>query len=213
MQLIDFIIAICLLVFALLCVLYLGRLILSPILSLLGLFSGGRSSGSSYSAGSRMFGRHRKAVSRLRRVDALIAENRCQDALKQLRRAVVFEVSSGPEGVHAVREHHQNFLSRCLLLAEEMGSRAENIAEVERLFIERAELQKLHLKAVESFKSLKYRREQAGKHVPTWSKADFEQRIGEIKSELSKNENNLQEALKKLFDSLGQPVTENIVYH
>ncbi|MCB0322181.1 MAG: hypothetical protein KDD69_01375 [Bdellovibrionales bacterium] len=199
MQLFNFIVAIALLLLGLLITAYFGWLLIAP---LFGLYQGGKGSG-----------RHRKAAGRLKKVDALVAEHRCNEALKLLRRCTIFDLPKSDEGIQRIREHHQNFLSRCLLIAEEFGSRAENIAEVERLFIERAELQKLLLRADESFRSLKFRREQAGKHIPSWSKTDFEQRIKEIKSELKRNDMALANALKKLYDSLSRPAVENIVYH
>ena len=94
-----------------------------------------------------------------------------------------------------------------------MNSRAKNIADVERLFMERNELMSLYMKARESYHNLRFRREKAGKNIPDWSKSDFEKRITEIKKELKRNESALQEALDQLFEALATPGEENIVYH
>lgn len=159
------------------------------------------------------FGKQKKAASRLDKVDALISEQKCLEAIKQMRKAYVLDIPRTSEKVTLLKNHHQNFLSRCLVIAEEMGSRAENIPEVERHFIERNELLVLLLKARESFQSLKSRREQAGKNIPSWSQSDFEQRIKEIQTELERNEKELEKSITTLLDALSVPSSENIVYH
>ncbi len=159
------------------------------------------------------FGKQKKAAARLDKVDALLAEQKCLEAIKHMRRAYVLDIPRTAEKIDLLKNHHQNYLSRCLIIAEEMGSRAENIPEVERHFIERNELLILLLKARESFQNLKSRREQAGKNIPSWSQSDFEQRIKEIQSELERNEKELEESLNVLLDALAVPSSENIVYH
>ncbi len=159
------------------------------------------------------FGKQKKATGRLEKVDSLLSEQKCLEAIKHMRRAYVLDIPKTPEKIALLKDHHQNFLSRCLLIAEEMGSRAENIPEVERHFIERNELMILLMKARESFQNLKSRREQAGKNIPSWSQSDFEARIKEIEKELERNEEELEDSLNVLFDALGVPSSDNIVYH
>jgi hypothetical protein len=222
MELFNFLLALCFLILGAAITAYLAWVMVAPLVAIWrggglpgrDLLKGrGTASAAPRKKAVRSFGKLRKAAARVEKADALIADHKCQEALKQLRKAVVLDVLSTEERVQAIKEHHQNFLSRCLLLAEEMNSRAENIAEVERLFIERSELQMLLCRANESFTSLQNRREQAGKNVPSWSKTDFEQRIKDIRKELQRNETALSEALKKLYAALAQPVSENIVYH
>ena len=155
----------------------------------------------------------RRFADRLSKVDELIEEKKPDEALKVLRKAVLLDTTLSDTAIRRLKEHHQNVLSRCLVLAEETGCRAENIAEVEHLLMQRIELQSLLLKANESFENLKFRRERAGKDLPTWSKTDFEKRIKEIQGELKKNESETNEAIERLFASLGSPSEDNIVYH
>ena len=72
---------------------------------------------------------HRKFVARLGRVDALISEQKPAEALKQLRKAIVRDSALNESAIRKLKEHHQNVLSRCLILAEETGSRAENLPQ------------------------------------------------------------------------------------
>lgn len=155
----------------------------------------------------------KKAADRLEEVDGLIAERKFPVALKILKQLIIFDPVEHPKSVESVREHHQNVLTRCLIISEELGSRAENLAEVERLFIQRSELQTLLIKAGDSFRSLQERREQAGKDIPQWSKSDFEQRLKDIRAELDANQVLLTKAADQLFSALESPRSEGIIYH
>ncbi len=155
----------------------------------------------------------RKYSERLKRIDDLIESKKADEALKQLRKAVLLDATLNEAAIRKLKEHHQNVLSRCLVLEEEIGSRAENIAEVEHFLMQRIELQNLLIKATESFTNLKFRREKAGKDLPNWSKTDYEKRIKEIQGELKKNESEANEAIDRLFTALATPTEDNIVYH
>lgn len=155
----------------------------------------------------------KRAAERLEIVDGLIAERKFPAALKVLKQLIIFDHVEHPRTVEGIREHHQNVLTRCLIVSEELGNRAENLAEVERLFIQRSELQSLLIKAIESYRNLRERREQAGKDIPHWSKSDFEQRIKDIRSELEANLHSLGKAADRLFSSLESPRSEGIIYH
>ena len=158
----------------------------------------------------------RKAAGRLQKVDQLISEGNPSEALKILRKSFLLDgETSSQQNLSRLKEHHQNVLSRALVLAEELNGRADNIAEVEHALMARIELQNLHLKATESYQNVKFRRKQAGKELPSWSRSDFEARIKEIKEELKKNESIVLEQISELFASL-QSSTEDddsIIYH
>jgi hypothetical protein len=162
--------------------------------------------------GGSVHGKLRKAGRRILRADELIEQKRFVEAVKELQKGIIFEAADRAL-IQALREHHQNILSRCLLISEETSSRVPNLAEVERLFLERAELQILEVKAREAFHKLRSRREQAGKDMPTWSKGDYEKRIEEIRRELGKNSVRLQSELAKLFSSALALQAAEIIYH
>ncbi len=158
--------------------------------------------------------RFRRSAEKIVEADAYIAEKRYPEALRCLRQALIFDIFETLKLAELVREHHQNLLSRCVLIAEELQTQTEDLAEVERLMMERSELQVLFVRAMESYSSLKNRRQRAGKEIPHWSKSDFELRIKEIRGELHKNREGLQVHLTKLFASIESGRKDgDIVYH
>ena len=161
---------------------------------------------------SRKFSR---AAERLGEADALISEKHFPQALHALRQAPMYDLTDKPEFAGLIREHHQNILSRCVLIAEELSVRPGNLPDVERLINERGELHSLYTRALDSYTSLRSRRTRAGKEVPQWSKSDFEQRITEIRQELDVNRASLERGFDKLFQSIESPPKEagDIVYH
>ena len=164
-------------------------------------------------AGRKDAMRMNRSADRIAAADRLIAERKYPDAIKLLRGAPVLEIYENIALLEPVRDLHQNILSRCVQISEEVGSRAENLAEVEQLFNQRDELQSLYLRAKESFRNLKAKREREGKETPTWSKSDFDERVNDIKSELIANGKSLQQDLEKLFSALESARAEPIVYH
>lgn len=155
-----------------------------------------------------------RAAEKIVAADSHISDGQLVEAIKVLRQAPLLDIFERSEIIELVREHHQNILSRCVIIAEELQTRPENIAEVERLVLERTELQTLYVRAAESYSSLRNRREKAGKEIPHWSRSDFEQRLGEINTELEKNRVALTDAFQKLFSSIESSRRDgDIVYH
>ena len=156
----------------------------------------------------------RRAAEKIVEADNSITEGQFPEALKILRSAPLFDIFENPEIIELVREHHQNILSRCVLIAEELQTRPEGLADVERLVLERTELQTLYSRAADSYSSLRNRREKAGKEIPSWSRSDFEKRITDIQSELEKNRLLLTAAFQTLFTSIENSRRDgDIVYH
>ena len=165
-------------------------------------------------AGRQYSQRLRRAADKILQSDALFAGHQHLEALKALRKAPVYEIFDRSQFIDPVREHHQNILSRCVLIAEELQTRVDNLPEVERMVMERSELQSLYVRATESFASLKNRREKAGKEIPSWSKTDFDKRIKDIRKELEANRVALMAGFEKLFNSIeSSRREEDIVYH
>lgn len=157
--------------------------------------------------------RLRRATERVKRAEKLVETASLSEAILELRRAMLFDIGASRSVIEAVKDHNQNVLSRALVISEEMGARLEGAAEVEKLLVERAEIQLLQLKADLAFVRVKGRRESQGKDVPAWSKADFEKRIKDIKRELERNTKELDAALTKLFSSIRPTSSEGITYH
>ena len=154
-----------------------------------------------------------KASARLSAIDSSLEERNWRSALDHLRDAFVYDLFSSRESIRQIREHNQNVLSRAVVLGEELATRAENLAEVERLLIENAEIQLLYLKANESFRRLKAKRLEASKELPDWTKSDYNKRTKEIFAELRENQTQIKKAIAGLLKSLEQPRGEEVTYH
>ena len=152
-----------------------------------------------------------RAAKRLEKVEKLLNEDNFHASLEELRKAFIYNTLSTEQGLKALREHHENALSRCIAAAEQLGGRLENLAYVEKILNERAEILSLLNKALGSYQNLKARRE--GKKTPSWSKNEYQARIVQIKGELSRNQKLLDEELNKLFMFLKNRSQENIVFH
>lgn len=157
--------------------------------------------------------RLRRATERVKRAEKLVETANLSEALLELKRAMLLDIGQSRSVIESVKDHNQNVLSRLLVISEEMGARLEGAAEVEKLLVERGEIQLLQLKADLAFVRVKGRRESQGKDVPAWSKADFEKRIKDIKRELERNTRELDSALTKLFSSIRPASSEGITYH
>ncbi len=161
----------------------------------------------------RTLSRIRSAAHRLVLVDSLLAQQKPLQALEALKKAVFTNSATSAAAIEALKEHHQNILSRCLVISEELGARPENLAEVESLLLEHSELQVLLIRVTESYRGMKFRRQKEGKAMPKWSKNEFEQRIAQIRNEIARNSQSLDEALDVLFASLAQGPRETVTYH
>jgi len=163
--------------------------------------------------GTKDFLKFRRSLQRLRRFDELIEMERWTEAVRELERSVVYDALSSRQLIFSIKEHHQNLLSRALQVSEHFSARAESVGTAERLFLERAELQVLYLKANETFRRIQDRRTEAGKDLPKWSQADYLKRIGEVNSQLLLNRQALEQTLTKLMQEIQTPRRDDIVYH
>ncbi len=153
-------------------------------------------------------------MAQLSQADLKISQKKFSEAIKILKSAVFLDLFVKTELVDIIKEHHQNILSRCLIIADELETKATNVADVERLFMERSELQSLYIKAFESYSSLKDRRQQSGKEIPQWSKVEFKNKLQEISRELNVNQKLLEKNLAKFFEELQKnSSSSNIIYH
>lgn len=161
------------------------------------------------------YSKHRlnSASQKLRQADDLIAAQKWNEAVNELCRAVILDTYLRPKEINAVSEHHQNILSRLLVISEETSTRVDNIAELEKLFLQRTELQTLYLKAENAFFRLQSKRVEAGKGVPTWSKSDFETRRREIKAQLHSNKECLLTELGRLQGLTRNSPDPSVMYH
>lgn len=164
-------------------------------------------------AGRAQSGRIRKAAQKMESIDALIQEKNYRQALTQLEQAVVFDTPGSVPSAIALKEHYQNILSRCMLIAEEQSGHISNIAIIEQLIFERGELVQLFAKAAESFQRLSNKRGGSGKSLPSWTTAEYQERIKTIQEQLSENHKLLFSSLEKMFAELKTNRSDEILYH
>jgi len=163
--------------------------------------------------GTKDFLKFRRSLARLKKFDELSSLDRWGDAVRELERSVVYDALSSRQLVVSIKDHHQNILSKALLVAEHYSARAESLGTVERLFLERAELQTLLIKAHEAYQRIQEKRSEAGKELPKWSQSDYLGRIKEVSLQLSMNRDSLERALPLLFQEIQTPKKDVIVYH
>lgn len=155
----------------------------------------------------------RRAGEFLDGADRQIAQRAFREALPQLRHAVVLSPGSSPAAISLFREHHQNVLSRCILIADRLQVKLDNLARVEHLLMERADLLALLSKANSAFENLSSRRKEAGKAVAQWSREDYHRRLKDIRSELDKNARLLSREFESLFSAFDRSSGDEITYH
>ena len=197
MGILDFLIAVLLLAFAVVLVVFIAGSVFKPLFSFLRELK------------EKVI--IDKAIARLEKVEKFRNEDNFNASLQELRKAFLYDIFQTERSLSTLKEHHQNALSRCIAAAEQLGGRLENLGVVEKVLIERSEILVLYTKALSSYQSIRQRRE--GKKMPSWSKNEFETRIAQIKGELSRNQKTLDEELNKLFMFLKNRSQENIIYH
>lgn len=201
MSLTSFVIALLLLGIGLFLICYFASVLFTPLLAHFG-------------KSGKVFA-FKKAARHLKKADAFIASKAYKKALKELKKALVLKISS-QKLIAPLKEHQQNILSRCLVIAEDHNARVSHIAEVEKLFLARAELQLLYLNAKASYSRINNKRQEQGRSLPNWSVADFKKRKRDIEVELVKNEKELALTLDALFlevTSGAGSARHDIVYH
>lgn len=199
MELFDFFTSLILLGFSIGVIGYLSMLLVMPIRN-------------SFSGSKGNF-RLKRAFKRISDADELIAEKRFDEAIRELRKAVMLDLVPHLDLISGLKEHHQNILSRFLIISEEFGGRIGNIAIVEQLFLDQAELHLDLIRAQTSYHKLRDRRKQSGKDIPNWSKNDYQARISEVKKALQHNQRQLQRELDRLISEIKTPNSETITYH
>ena len=199
MELFDFFISLVLLGFSFALLAYLLQLLLAPVRG-------------SYQ-GTRGSFKLKRSLKRIADADQFLEEKKLDEALRELRKATLLDLHPDMEMIGPLREHHQNILSRFLVISEEYGSRIGNIAVVEQLFLDQTELHLDLVRAKTSYNKLQDRRKQSGKDIPSWSKNDYQARISEVKKALGHNQRQLSRELDRLITDIKTPVGESITYH
>ncbi len=158
-------------------------------------------------------GKHRKRVSK---IDKYLENERYDLALKEIEKAIVLTTARNEQAISELRDHNQTVLSRAIIVSEHFGGRIHNLPDVERLLLERAEIQLMHLKTKESLTNISKKRGKAGKKLPEWSTSEFKKKLSAIEQKLEQNKSELESALKQLFAAIrnpSKPQGSDITYH
>ena len=150
---------------------------------------------------------------KLKKADKYIEKDQYQKALKELKKSFVFSETTSKESVKKNRNHNEAILNRCLIISEHMHSSLEGLPEVEKLLIERSQLQLQFIKAIDSLDLLKAKRRSEGKKLPEWGQKEHKEKIKELKEALKNNKNMLEKAINALFVSMSSPRQTNVTYH
>jgi hypothetical protein len=151
----------------------------------------------------------------LQKIDKAISEKRYDQALALLEKGIRYEKPNNLQTIVNLREYHQNVLSRCLIVAEELGTKITNIAELEKTLIQRFELQELFIQAQDSMHRFKQRRLEKGKSAPDWSVGDYKSKIEKISKEIKENDKQFKNEFRVLFRSLNEQkkASQQPMYH
>ena len=145
--------------------------------------------------------------------DQLIEAKHFDLAIRELRRSLLVDVTGTEKLLRELKDHHQNILSRCIVIAEQLGGHLDTLPDVEKLLIERTQLLSLLESTHHAFHNVTEKRTRAGKALPAWSKEEYKNRAAQVKSELRRNLRELEAAYEKLFSSITTKEGTPIVYH
>lgn len=135
-------------------------------------------------------------------IDALLDGQDYSKALIVLRQmALANAVYAETQQVFFSRSH-QNILSRCLIVADELGITLGNLDTVERQLAVRSELLVLLGRTEEAYDRFLTRRERDRKDAPKWTKDQFLSKINDIKANMDANSKDLTHEWTVLFSTL-----------
>ncbi|MCC6932733.1 MAG: hypothetical protein IT292_05720 [Deltaproteobacteria bacterium] len=170
---------------------YLGRILVSEIIVLF--FK------TSLTVGGFLL---KKSTISLNKADHFLNLQDYDKAIHELKKAFFLTNPQDLEQINKIKQHHQNILSRIILLGEDSNCRFENISRLEHLLLERTELQNLLIKANSAFSEIRMRRSVNGKSLPKWGKQEYQEKIKLIETQLKNNKSNLESEIHKLSSYL-----------
>jgi len=144
-----------------------------------------------------------------------VASGKFDEAIELLRRVCYLDLVVSENSLVKLQDLYQNFLSRVVLIANEINASPDFLPETEALLSQRIELIQLYRRVKNSYNNFLSKRERRGKDLPAWGKLEFEQKVTEARNELTENKESLQIALNKLIESLvaKDSASTDIVYH
>jgi hypothetical protein len=156
-----------------------------------------------------------ESLNSLTKLDQCVASGKFDEAIELLRRVCYLDLVVSENSLVKLQDLYQNFLSRVVLIANEINASPDFLPETEALLSQRIELIQLYRRVKNSYNNFLSKRERRGKDLPAWGKLEFEQKVTEARNELTENKESLQIALNKLIESLvaKDSASTDIVYH
>ena len=143
----------------------------------------------------------------------LIESENFSEALAILPRVPFLDSPSSTENFLFVRDHNQDFVTRCFFLFEKLGKSTTDIANLEMLFNERFELFSHLFKAQVNKKVLEEKHETNKKKLPSWAKEEFSNKEKELNSLLIKNLKEIETLLSSMSSGILNEETSGLTIH
>jgi len=144
---------------------------------------------------------------------ALIDSENLTEALSILPRVPFLESPNSSENFIFVRDHNQDFVTRCFFLFEKLGRPTTDIANLEMLFSERFELFSHLFKAQVNKKVLEEKHQTDKKKLPSWAREEFSNKERELNSSLAKNLREIELLLAQLSKHTPSEISTNMTIH
>ncbi len=143
----------------------------------------------------------------------LIEGEHFSQALSILPLVPFLDSPSSTENFLFVRDHNQDFVTKCFFLFEKLGHSTSEIANLEMLFNERFELFSHLFKAQVNKKVLEEKHETNRKKLPSWAKEEFSNKENEINSALTRNLKDLESLLSNLSNIIIEETSDSLTIH
>jgi hypothetical protein len=145
--------------------------------------------------------------------DELMVSGNTDAAIPRLQMAPFLDIPANSQILAAIKDHHQELLSRYLQLSDSLNVRSPNLASLENLFHERNELLELVFKSRFNYEVLADKRKNEGKTLPGWTRAEFDKKEADLKNALKKNFTSLKTELHYFFKHLEETPRGEILIH
>lgn len=143
----------------------------------------------------------------------LIEQESFTEALKLLNIVPYLDAPNSSESFLFIRDHNQDFVTRCFFLFEKLGRPTSDVASLEMLFNERFELFTHLFKSQVNKKVLEEKHETDKKKLPSWAKNEFSNKEKELNAAIENNLKDIERSLDKLSKGYTSSPSENLTIH
>jgi hypothetical protein len=134
-------------------------------------------------------------------------------ALQIILKVPYLDVASSTDSLLTLRNHNQDFVTKCLMMTEKLNTPGHNVANLEIAFTERFELIALLFKAQVNRRVLEDKRNKEGNKLPAWSILEMEKREQEISNSLDQNLDNIKREIKELSEIISSKSSDEMMIH